>query len=178
VQSNYATIIRLIRLTDTSLIVHWFTHEYGLIKTVAKGARRPKSPMAGQIDLFFSGEMTFQRAPKGELHTLREVSIRDWREGLRKNYSRTLFAAYCCQLLEYAVEPEHAEPDLYDLLIRSLNYAEKNEPSARAVRHYEQEMTRLLGISHPAREAHQSLLDAIGSLPASRSMLLSRLSGN
>ncbi|RPJ34422.1 MAG: DNA repair protein RecO [Verrucomicrobiaceae bacterium] len=176
VHPTQATIIRLTRLTDSSLIVHWFTEEHGLIKTVAKGARRPKSPFAGQLDLFFGGEIVFQRAKRGELHALREVSIRHWREGLRRNYSSTLFAAYCCQLLESAVEPEHPEPGLYDLLGRALDHVERNEPGARALRHYERELARLLGISHDQRQAHFSLRDALGSLPSTRGELLERLS--
>lgn len=175
-QSTQAAIIRLTRLTDTSLIVHWFTEEHGLVKTVAKGARRPKSPFAGQLDLFFGGEITFQRAKRGELHGLREVSIRQWREGLRRNYSSTLFAAYCCQLLESAVEPEHPEPGLYDLLGRALDHADTVEPGLRALRHYERELARLLGISHDQRQAHLSLRDALGGLPSSRDELLERLS--
>ena len=66
-----AILIRLTRLTDTSLIVHWFTSEHGLLKTVAKGARRPKSPFAGHLDLFLGGEIVFQHARRGELHALR-----------------------------------------------------------------------------------------------------------
>lgn len=174
-QSTRATIIRLTRLTDSSLIVHWFSEEQGLFKTVAKGARRPKSPFAGQLDLFFAGEMTFQRARRGELHALREVSIRQWREGLRRNYRATLFAAYCCHLLESAVEPEHPEPGLHDLLSRALDHAAAVEPGLRALRHYERELARLLGISHDEREAHLSLRDALGGLPVSRDELLERL---
>ena len=86
-QSTPATLIRLTRLTDTSLIVHWFTETHGLVKTVAKGARRPKSQFGGQLDLFFGGEIAFQSARRGDLHALREVSISRWREGLRTNYT-------------------------------------------------------------------------------------------
>lgn len=175
VQSTRATLIRLTRLTDSSLIAHWFSEELGLVKTVAKGARRPKSPFAGRLDLFFGGEIAFQRAKRGELHALREASIRQWREGLRRNYTATLFAAYCCQLLEFAVEPEHPEPGLHDLLCRALDHADSVEPGLRALRHYEREMARLLGISHDLREAHLSLRDALGGLPASRVELLERL---
>lgn len=175
-QSTRATIIRLTRLTDSSLIVHWFSEEQGLIKTVAKGARRPKSPFAGQLDLFFEGEITFQPGKRSELHALREVSIRLWREGLRRNYRTTLFAAYCCQLLESAVEPEHPEPGLHDLLNRALDHAEKTEPSMRALHHYERELARLLGISQDERRAHLSLHDVLGGLPVSRDELVERLS--
>ena len=175
-QSIQATIIRLTRLTDTSLIVHWFSGTHGLLKTVAKGARRNKSPFSGQLDLFFSGEIVFQAARRGELHSLREVSIRHWREGLRKNYHSTLLAAYCCELLERAVEPEHPDPGLHDLLERALDHLQAAEPSLRALRHYEKELVRLLGISHDQRPPEVSLRDALGNLPASREELFERLS--
>ncbi len=175
-QSTQATIIRLTRLTDTSLIVHWFSEEHGLIKTVARGARRPKSPFAGQLDLFFGGEITFQRARRGELHALREVSIRQWREGLRKNYSSTLLAAYCCQLLESAVETDHPVPELHDLLVRALDHVDAGEPTLRALRHFESELARLLGITHHLWQADASLRDTLGKLPPSREQLLERLS--
>jgi DNA repair protein RecO (recombination protein O) len=178
VHTIQATIIRLTRLTDTSLIVHWFTGAHGLIKTVAKGARRPGSPFSGQLDLFFSGEITFQRARRGELHALREVSIRCWREGLRKSYTSTLLAAYCGQLLESAVEPEHPDPALHDLLDRALDHIDTAEPSLRALRHFEHELARLLGISHHQRDAELSLMNVLGQLPVSRKELLERLAGN
>lgn len=176
VQSTQATLIRLTRLTDTSLIVHWFTADHGLVKTVAKGARQPKSPFAGRLDLFFSGEIAFQHARRGELHSLREVSIRHWREGLRKNYTSTLLAAYCCQLLESAVETEHSEPELHDLLDRALDHIDTKDPTLRALLHFERELARLLGVSHHQRTAELSLREALGALPASRKELVERLS--
>ena len=176
VHSTRATIIRLTKLTDSSLIVHWFSEDHGLVKTVAKGARQPTSPFAGRLDLFFSGEMTFQRAKRGELHALREVSIREWREGLRRDYTSTLFAAYCCQLIEVAVEPEHPEPELQDLLTRALNHVENKGPSLRALRHFEREMARLMGVSHERRTGEHSLRDVLSSLPVGRDELISRLS--
>lgn len=174
-ESTRAIIIRLTRLTDTSLIVHWFTEDHGLVKTVARGARRPKSPFAGKIDLFFAAEINFQRARRGELHALREVSVGKWREGLRKNYASTLFASYCCQLLEAAVEPEHPDPDSFDLLRRVLDHIDAETPTLRALGHFEKELSRLLGVSHHEWTPERSLLDALGTLPASREPLVERL---
>jgi DNA repair protein RecO (recombination protein O) len=174
--STEATVIRLTRLTETSLIVHWFSESHGLVKTVAKGARRPKSPFAGQIDLFFGGEIAFALARSGELHSLREVSIRNWREGLRRSYTSTLLASYCCQLLESAVEPEHPEPGLHQLLIRALDHFEAKPPTLRALYHFETELAKLLGIFQASCPAEVSLRDALGTLPAARRDLLERLS--
>jgi hypothetical protein len=44
-------ILRTRPLTETSLIVHWLTPEFGRMATVAKGARRAKSPFRGKLDL-------------------------------------------------------------------------------------------------------------------------------
>ncbi|MEY5020430.1 MAG: repair protein RecO [Verrucomicrobiota bacterium] len=178
VHPTRAIAIRLTRLSDTSLIVHWFTELHGLIKTVAKGARRAGSPFAGRLDLFFGGEIGYQSARKGELHALREVVIHDWREGLRKSYGSTLLAAYCCQLAESAVEPEQPEPQLYELLVRALNHLDTKEPSMRALLHFERELATILGIMHEKREAHRSLREALGSLPSTREELVARLDGN
>lgn len=173
--STQAIILRLTRLTDTSLIVHWFTADHGLVKTVARGVKRMKSPFNGQIDLFFGGEITFSRSRAGELHHLREVDIRHWREGLRRNYTTTLLAAYCCQLLELAVEPEHPDPELHDLLRRALDHLDGESPAMRSLLHFESELARLLGISHHRQSAEISLADALGKLPHSRNDLVARL---
>ncbi|RYD21164.1 MAG: DNA repair protein RecO [Verrucomicrobiaceae bacterium] len=175
VHSTEAIVIRLTRLTETSLIVHWFTEAHGLVKTVAKGARRTNGRFSGQIDLFFGGEISFARAKRGELHSLREIATSQWREGLRKDYNSTLLAAYCCQLLESAVEPEHPEPALHDLLRRALDHLDANPPTLRALLHYESELAKALGVSHHSDAAELSLRDALGTLPASRKELVERL---
>ena len=175
-QSTAAIVIRLTRLTDTSLIVHWFTADNGLIKTVAKGALRPKSNFAGKLDLFFGAEIAITRARRGELHILREVSLTHWREGLRKSYTATLLAAYCCQLLELAVEPEHPDPQLHHLLLRALDHINTAPASIRALRHFEAELSQMLGVSQKQTDASISLHDALGTLPAVRNELIERLS--
>ena len=171
-----AIVLRLTRLTETSLIVHWFSADLGLVKTVARGARRPKSLFNGQLDLFFGGEFTFSQARSGgNLHHLREVSIRQWREGLRRSYTTTLLAGYFCQLLEMAVEPEHPEPELHDLLRRALDHLNSSEPTLRSLVFFESELARLLGIGHYRQAATISLADVLGKLPHSRNDLLERL---
>lgn len=172
-----AILIRLTRLTDTSLIVHWLTKDEGLVKTVVKGALRPKSVFAGKLDLFFSGEITVVRTRKGELHALREFSVSEWRQGLRRQYVVTLMAGYFCQLIEAAMEPEHADEPLHNLLERALDHLDSNEPSLRALVHFEKQLAECLGISGGKGSAGHALQGHLGGLPAARKQLLDRLGG-
>lgn len=173
--STEAILIRTTRLTETSLIVHWLSEDEGLIKTVAKGALRPKSVFAGKLDLFFSGEILFAKSRQSELHALREVSISNWRQGLRRSYATTLMAGYFCQLVEAGLESNHPEPEIFDLLRRGLDYLDGETASLRALQHFERQFAVILGVSRENREGEQALCDHLGGLPSSRSKLVEDL---
>lgn len=164
-EQSEGVIIRLTKLTETSLIVHWCTKEHGLIKTVAKGARRAKSPFSGKVDLFYSAELSWTRSRSSELHRLSEVMVTDYREGLRRKYNNTLAAAYFSDLLSHVTELEFPVPELYDLLCRGLGYLAEKGVDEKAVIYYEKEIARLLGVASQKLSARSSLEQAFGSLP-------------
>src|SRR5437763_16279279 len=85
-ESTEAILIRKRKFSDTSLIVSWCTDSFGCVQTVAKGARRLKSPFAGKLDLFFEAEISIVRSRKTDLHTLTEVELKD-RKSTRLNSS-------------------------------------------------------------------------------------------
>ena len=175
VNSTSAILLRKIRLTETSLIVSWLTPEFGLIKTVAKGALRPKSRLTGVLDLFHSCEIQFQKARSGDLHSLREATLRESFPGIRSDYPRIALAAYAVELLEKAAEKETPIPELFDLLERALGYLNKETATRRAMLHFESELARLLGIASPTIPASLTLERVLYRLPTSRADLLARL---
>lgn len=171
------TLIRSHSLTETSLIVHWCTDEFGVIKTVAKGARRPKSPFRGKLDLFFLCEIEVHQARSGDLHTLKDLVIQRARLGLRRSYVETLAASYFAKLIDQIAEPDSPMPELADLLERGLNYLEENDIDLKAMQHFEKQMADCLGISEPGVPSHLSINDLFGRLPKQRQELLDRLGG-
>jgi DNA repair protein RecO (recombination protein O) len=80
---------------------------------VAKGARRPKSPFRGQIDLFHLAELSFARSGRSELHTLREVRLLESHAALRPELAYLQQASYCAALIEQTTETESPLPVLY-----------------------------------------------------------------
>jgi DNA repair protein RecO (recombination protein O) len=178
VHSTPAILLRKIRLTETSLITCWLTPGFGRIKTVAKGALRPKNRLAGILDLFHLCEIQFQPARSGDLHTLREANLSESFPGLRTDYARVALASYATELLERATESETPVPELFDLLLRALRFLSSTPASRRALYHFESELARLLGIGSENTPAEQSLFKVLHRLPASREDLISRLSAN
>lgn len=167
--------MRKTKLTETSFIITWYTKSYGKIKTVAKGARRAKSPFSGLLDLFFDTEIQFVRSKKSELHILKEVVLGNPHEGLRKVYQRLQVASYFVELIELVTEPEHPTPELYDLLKRAFGYLNSNLPTKRALLHFESELARLLGVHKQSGSPALMLGHIYGRLPLERLNLMKSL---
>ena len=182
VQSTAAILLRKRKFSDTSLIVSWCTESLGCIQTVAKGARRAKTPFAGKLDLFFESEISIVPSRKSSLHTLTEVVVRNPFAGIRENYLRTQAAAYFVELIEICTERDHHEPELYSLLRRAFGYLDQNDPNLRAISHFETELARIMGVharsgatASPARTPAFALGNLFGKLPLSRTPLLKTL---
>jgi len=171
------TIIRRTALTETSLIVHWCCEEHGIVKTVAKGARRPKSPFAGKLDLFHRCEAEIHRARSGDLHILREVALLSPRLGLRRSYVQTLAASYFVKLVERVSEPETPLPEISALLEKALDYLDEVEVSWRVVERFEARLASVLGVARPGTAPLEALAGLFGSVPAQREELRTRLVG-
>lgn len=175
VQTTPAILLRKTRFSDTSLIVTWFSRDFGRIKTIAKGALRPKSRLAGVLDLFFDCEISFARSAKSEIHTLREAVMSDAREGLRRDYRAVALASYFVELIELATEPDHSVPELYDLLQRAFGHLGAEPASQRALLHFEKELARLMGIQQPGLTPIVAIGRACHRVPSARPGLLALL---
>ena len=147
IQSATGLILRTRPLTETSLIVNWLTPGLGRISTVAKGARRPKSPFAGKLDLFYTADFSFQRSRRSDLHTLREVKLRETHVALRHELDYLQQAAYCAKLVEQATESETPLPVVYDLLHTLLVHLPKQLPQPQTLFAFELKLLHELGLA-------------------------------
>lgn len=145
-ESAAGIILRTQPLTETSLIIQWLSPNFGRITTVAKGARRPKSPFSGKLDLFYEADFSFSRSRRSELHTLREVSLRQTNSALREDIIKLRQAAYGAALIVQTTEAETPLPDVYDLFRKFLECLRLREASPQLVFALELKMLRELGL--------------------------------
>jgi len=153
IESATGLILRTRPLTETSLIVNWLTAEHGRNSTVAKGARRPKSPFAGKLDLFYLAEFSFTRSRRSELHTLREVSLRETHSALRTELGYLRQAAYCAALIEQATERDTPLPAVFGLLRGLLEHLSRQAPLPQTIFAFELKLLNELGLAPDVDEA-------------------------
>lgn len=146
IEKNQGLILRTRPLTDTSLIAHWLTPEFGRLATVARGARRPKSPFAGKLDLFYLADFSFQRSRRSELHQLREVSLRETHASIRKELGYLQQASYCAALIEQTTEMEAPIPEIFSLMTAFLKQLPRQAPQPQILFAFEIKLLSELGI--------------------------------
>jgi DNA repair protein RecO (recombination protein O) len=147
IESTAGLILRTRPLTETSLIIHWLTPDFGRIATVAKGARRPKSPFLGKLDLFYEADFSFSRSRRSDLHILREVSLRKTNAALRANILKLQQAAYAANFIEQATETETPLKAVYELLREFLDCLCREKSAAQIIFAFELKLLREIGLA-------------------------------
>ena len=156
IESATGLILRTRPLTETSLIVNWLAPTFGRISNVAKGARRPKSPFLGKLDLFYEADFSFTRSRRSDLHTLREVSVRDMHLALRQELGYLQQASYCARLIEQVTEADTPLPAIYELLRAFLTALPQRPPQPRNVYAFELKLLNELGLKPDLARGHLS----------------------
>jgi len=147
IESATGLILRTRPLTDTSLIVHWLTPTFGRMATVARGARRLKSPFHGKLDLFYRADFSFSRSRRSDLHTLREVGLRETHGPLRENLAGLRQATYAAAFIEQATETETPLPAVFELMCGFVDCLCRQKPVPQTVFAFELKLLRELGLN-------------------------------
>jgi DNA repair protein RecO (recombination protein O) len=146
IESATGLILRTRPLTETSLIVHWLTPDFGRIGTVAKGARRPRSPFLGKLDLFYLADFSFSRSRRSDSHVLREVRLNDIHNALRQDIQRLQRAAYAAAFIEQVTETGTPLPAIYELMRGFLACLCRPKSSPQTVFAFELKLLREIGL--------------------------------
>lgn len=110
-------MLRATRMTETSRVVTLFTEQFGKVKVVAKGVDRPKSKLAGSLELFNLLETGFYMKETSELGTLSDVSVIDSYPAIAKDPRKFGFGSAWCEILDKTSHPDHPRQETFDLTV-------------------------------------------------------------
>ncbi|MDB6054532.1 MAG: Recombination protein RecO [Verrucomicrobiales bacterium] len=144
-------VTRIYPLTETSLIFHCLTESCGRIGLVARGARKPKSPFTGKIDLYYKVDIAFGRSSKSELHQVRELELLDPNTHLRMHLDLLQQATYINRLVDLATETETPLDEIYTRFDSFITNLKSSPARAESIIAMEYDLLTILGLS-PALE--------------------------
>lgn len=143
-----AIILRTRPYKETSLIVSFYTKEFGKINGLAKGVKRPKARYASLFQLFSLNQIIFYERKEADLVTITQVDLKDSFEPIRANLSKTAFASYLSELTDEVTQAQDKNEKLFQLLFLVLKLLSENkeEEAERLVRIFEVKLLILVGL--------------------------------
>jgi len=144
---THALCLRVTPFSRTSHIVAWSTPDAGLLRTVVKGAVRPKSAFLGQYDLCYDCEILYYARERNGLHILKECAPLDTRRRFRTDWRAAALASYACDLRFRLALTGHDLRRLHALLRALLDTIAARGPRIAAWLRFELDVLRLLGLT-------------------------------
>ena len=118
----------------------------GRIDAVARGCRKPKSPLLAAAEPFTAGEYALYES-KGR-YTIEQFRATDTFYPLRMDYDRLVHGAYWLRLADMQALPDQDSSELFHLLLRALAHLAYTDLSAEMLTMaFELHFMRILGLS-------------------------------
>jgi DNA repair protein RecO (recombination protein O) len=115
-----ALVLKVVEFSETSSIVTLFTREFGKVRALAKGARRPKGPFESALDLLALCRIVFLRKSSDALDLLTEAKLERRFRPPGGALSNLYAAYYVAELLNALTDDYDSHPELFDAADQAL----------------------------------------------------------
>jgi DNA repair protein RecO (recombination protein O) len=154
-----AIVLRVIDFSETSSVVTLFTREFGKVRGLAKGARRPKGPFESALDLLALCRIVFLRKSSDALDLLTEAKLERRFRPPPGSLTALYAGYYVAELLNELTDDYDPHPELFDAADGTLSALREGRTVAGLVLRFELAALRTLG--------HLPSLDACAECGAS-----------
>lgn len=146
IQKTDAVLLRKRDFRETSLMLTFFTRDFGKVHGILKGARGARARSATK-SLFFSLEqIVFYDKRKSDLFIISHCETQEIFLNILKEWKRVSTAYYMLELVNVFTEPGENSREIFENLLNSLIFLDrKKEPEAIA-RSFEVKFLMALGL--------------------------------
>jgi DNA repair protein RecO (recombination protein O) len=139
-----AVVLRHADWGEADQLLTLYTREQGMVRALAKGARKMTSRKGGHLQPFT--QITIQLAKGRDLLIVTQVETVNAFLPLHDDLVKLSYASYAVELLlRFSYEEEGGNPTLFRLLVETLERIEKESEAWLAVRYYEMRLLDAVG---------------------------------
>lgn len=147
IQKSEAILLRRQDLRETSIILTFYTKEFGKIKGIARGVRSSRSQCANaSYEIFAHDEIVFYETKKSEFSTISQCDLIDYFNSIRESLEKLAYAAYITELLDSVTMFVDTNVEVFELLLNSLRLLSGEASAKRVARIFEIKLLHLLGM--------------------------------
>ncbi|MCQ9208321.1 MAG: DNA repair protein RecO [Omnitrophica bacterium] len=144
IQKSEAIILKTHGFRETSLIVNFFTQDFGKINGLIKGIRTQPQRYGGMPLVFSRNLLVFYDTPKRDLNLVTQCDAQDQFPAIRADLEKSNYAKYFIELLDAVTFAHDKNEKLFELAILALKALCGNFQSQQIARIFE---IRLLNLS-------------------------------
>lgn len=148
-----AIVLKKFPCNEADRILTLFTPHHGKIRAIAKGVSRPKSRMAGHLELLTRSQVLVSKGQN--LDTISQSQTLESYRELREDLWRLSCALYMAELVDQVTEEEQENFPLYQLLLQALGEMAKAQGIETLLRYFELSLLEHLGYRPELRECPQ-----------------------
>ena len=128
-----ALVLRRVRYSETSYVLTLLTREFGRVDALAKGARRPRSPMLGHFDFLAHEEVTLFRRERSSLDIATAAERFSDFPRLRVDPARFAAGGLVAEILLAACQPGDPCPEVFAAALGALGRLDGGEEPCGAL---------------------------------------------
>lgn len=121
IHKTEALILNRRDFRETSLIVDFYSRDFGRISGILKGIRAEPKKFASPMEPFSLNEIVFYRSKSSGLHLVSQCDLKDNFTPLRSNISRFVMASVITEMVSALMQPEDKNEEIFNLLISVLS---------------------------------------------------------
>lgn len=122
--------IRVWDWSETSQTVAILSRQHGMIRAVARGSKRPKSPFSGGLEILTRAELSAFAKPGAELANLASWDLLEVFRSLRTTLRAHRAGMFLADLTRHLVTDPDPHPEIYATLVNSLRAIDQDQPIA------------------------------------------------
>ena len=138
-------VLKSAPLGEAGLIITLYTRDAGKLRAVVRGARKPTSKMVGHLEPLNRVELALARPRVGGMDTITQAQILRSFSSLRASLEGISRGMYLAELVDGFGAEGAANPDLYTLLLDSLEYISDSPEPDLALRYFELHLLKCSG---------------------------------
>jgi DNA repair protein RecO (recombination protein O) len=147
IQKSDGILLRRQDLRETSILLTFYTRDFGKIKGIVRGVRGPRACFGGgAFELFALDGIIFYERKGGEIFTISQCDLLNYFNPIRMSLEKLSYAAYMVELLDSVTSLSDKNSEVFDLTLNSITLLEGISSSKRAARIFEIKLLSLLGL--------------------------------
>jgi len=145
VQTTKAIVIKSQSLGELDKIIGFYTSDFGKVRAVARGIKRPQNRYGGSLELLNYGDLVFFFRPHKDLQIINSFDILDSFDTLKSDLTKTAYSFYIAELLDATGVEGKINDVTFQLTLQALSNIKSVTHPELLVYTYELQLLALMG---------------------------------